>query len=215
MWTVLQLADSAFPTGGFAHSAGLEAAAQAGEVRGADDVARFVRDAIWQAGWGALPLVRAVFADASALPRLDARAETFLVNHVANRASRTQGRAFLSTAARVFPEQVVPVHAQAAGLKLHFAPLWGAVCRALEFSLEEAQRVLLWSTARNVLSAAVRLGLVGTHEGQTMLAQLGPVLDEVHASCGALGVEDLAQPAPLADLLQGTHDRLYSRLFQS
>src|SRR5919201_863889 len=202
MWTVLQLADSAFPTGGFAHSAGLEAAAQAGEGRGADVVARLLGGAIWQGGLGALP-------------RLDARAETFLVNHVANRASRTQGRAFLSTAARVFPEQVVPVHAQAAGLKLHFAPLWGAVCRALEFSLEEAQRVLLWSTARNVLSAAVRLGLVGTHEGQTMLAQLGPVLDEVHASCGALGVEDLAQPAPLADLLQGTHDRLYSRLFQS
>ena len=32
MWMVLQLADSAFPTGGFAHSAGLEAAAQAGEI---------------------------------------------------------------------------------------------------------------------------------------------------------------------------------------
>ena len=32
MWLVLQLADAAFPTGGYVHSGGLEAAAQAGAV---------------------------------------------------------------------------------------------------------------------------------------------------------------------------------------
>jgi urease accessory protein len=215
MWTVLQLADSAFPSGSFAHSAGLEAAAQALEVQGAEGVWRFARDAIWQAGWGALPLVRAAHADAGALPLLDARADAFLANHVSNRASRTQGRAFLSTAARVFPARIAPLQARATGLNLHLAPIWGAAMSALGMALDDAQRVFLWSTARNLLSAAVRLGLVGTHEGQALLADLGPLLDEVHATCGELPIDALAQPAPLADLLQGTHDRLYSRLFQS
>ena len=215
MWTLLQLADSAFPTGGFAHSAGLEAAAQAGEVQGPDGVQRFAREAIWQAGWGALPLVRGAFRDDSALPVLDARADAFLANHVANRASRTQGRAFLSTAVRVFPDRMAPLQARASGLKLHLAPIWGAAVSALQIALADAQRVFLWSTARNVLSAAVRLGLAGTHEAQALLASLGSLLDQVHATCGELGVDALAQPAPLADLLQGTHDRLYSRLFQS
>ncbi|MGZ6125246.1 MAG: urease accessory protein UreF, partial [Myxococcales bacterium] len=206
---------SAFPTGSFAHSAGLEAAAQAGEVQDAEAVLRFAREAIWQAGWGALPLVRAAYRDPAALPFLDARADAFLANHVANRASRTQGRAFLSTSARVFPERIAPLQARAAGLKPHLAPVWGAAMSALEIALPDAQRVFLWSTARNLLSAAVRLGLVGTHEAQALLAGLGPLLDEAHGACGELGVDALAQPAPLADLLQGTHDRLYSRLFQS
>jgi urease accessory protein len=209
MWRFLQLADSAFPTGGFAHSFGLEAASQAGEV---PDLRRFARDAIWQAGFGGLPLLRASFDDPAALPLLDARADAFLANHVANRASRTQGRALLSACVRIFPGEIALATAD---LRMHLAPLWGVVFRALGLSLEEAQRLYLWSTARGVLSAAVRLGLAGTHQAQSLLADLGPVLDEVHAACALLGPESLSQPAPLADLLQATHDQLYSRLFQS
>jgi len=89
------------------------------------------------------------------------------------------------------------------------------VVRAIGLPLDDAQRVFLWTTGRGLLSAAVRLGLAGTHEAQTMLAELSPLLDEVHAACRDLGPDSLAQPAPIADLLQATHDQLYSRLFQS
>lgn len=208
-WRYLQLADSAFPTGGFAHSGGLEAAAQAGEIR---DLRAFTRAALWQAGWGALPLVRQAWLDPGSLARLDARADLFLANHVANRASRTQGSAFAATCARVFPDEAPRLPEE---LCFHLAPLWGAMFRSLGLSLEDTLRLFLWSTARGVLSAGVRLGLAGTYEAQRMLSELGPALDAVADHCGALGVDDLAQPAPLLDLLQATHDRLHSRLFQS
>ena len=98
-----QVVDSAFPTGGFAHSLGLEAAWQAGEVPDRDALVRFVRSALLQVGYGVLPLVTAAFRDPSRLDELDALTEAFLTNPVANRASRTQGRALVATAARVWP----------------------------------------------------------------------------------------------------------------
>src|ERR1700686_400628 len=216
-WRFLQLADSAFPSGGFAHSPGLEAAGQAREVTDSAGLGRFARDALWQAGHFGLPLVRAAHADPAAIPALDARADAFLANHVANRASRTQGGALFATAARIFPTEMRPLRAVAgnAGLKLHVAPLSGAVHQALGLGAEETLRLFLWTAMRGVLSAAVRLGLVGTHEAQAQQAGLAGGLEALLAACVPLGTGSLAQTAPVADLLSAAHDRLYSRLFQS
>src|SRR5262245_3644973 len=55
-WLIWQLADSAFPTGGFAHSFGLEAAWHQDEVD-ATSLPRFVSAAIGQAARSGLPFV--------------------------------------------------------------------------------------------------------------------------------------------------------------
>jgi urease accessory protein len=215
-WVVWQLADSAFPTGSFAHSAGLEAAWQAGEVPDADALRRFVRGSVLQAGRAALPLVNAAHRDPARLTELDASCDAFLINVVANRASRVQGRAFAATCARTWPSgRVADLPATLPALCGHFAPLYGAAMRLLDVPLETAQRLVVFTAARTVLAAAVRLGIVGSYHAQRLQQESAFEFEAIRARCANLDERDLAQPAPILDILQSAHDRLYSRLFQS
>jgi urease accessory protein len=215
-WLIWQLADSAFPTGGFAHSSGLEAAWQSGEVTTASELSRFVRDCLWQTGHGVLPLASAAHRDPNRLEELDALTDAFLTNTVGNRASRIQGRAFAATCARVWPRPaVVDLEARVQRLHGHAAPVVGAAHRALGVPLTIGQRLLVVGAARGLLAAAVRLGIVGSYEAQRMQHACGPEIDRVLAHCADLDERHVAQTAPVIDLLLSAHDRLYSRLFQS
>jgi urease accessory protein len=215
-WLTWQIVDSAFPTGAFAHSWGLESAWQHGEVDGVPALRRFLEASVHQTGHGALPLVNAAFDDPGRLEALDDLADAFLVNRVANRASRIQGRTLVATAAQVWPLPAIEeLEGRVLATAAHAGPVSGAVFRTLGLTRASTQRVVLFGAARGVLSAAVRLGIVGSYEAQRLQTSCMPWLDRVAVECADLGVDDLAQTAPLIDLLQAGHDRLYSRLFQS
>jgi len=216
-WRVWQLADSAFPAGGFAHSNGLEAAWQQGEVTAAS-LARFVRDAVMQAASGSLPFVMGAHDDPDAFGALDGRCDAFLRNPVANRASRVQGRAWIGTVERSFPRPEIRAlcdSVRALSPARHHAPIFGASLRALGVDRQAAARLFLFGVCRGTLSAAVRLGITGTTDAQRLLDERADDLDRALTMGMAIAVEDAAQTAPLADLWQASHDRLYSRLFQS
>src|SRR6266550_866066 len=209
VWRVWQLVDSAFPAGGFAHSFGLEAAWQQGEVD-AVSLPFFVRDAIAQAGHSGLPFVLAAYDDVASLGLIDERCDAFLRNPVANRASRVQGRAWAGTVGRSFPH--VNIRDVSHRGHRHFAPIFGATLRALDVDRAEAARMFLFGTARGTLSAAVRLGITGTTDAQRMLAERSADLDRTIERCRDLAIDEAAQTSPLIDLWQASHDRLYSRL---
>ena len=208
-WLLWQLMDSAFPTGGFAHSAGLEAAWQHGEIRHRDHLLSFAEAGLLQLGHAALPFVTTAHAEPDRVAELDRLCDVFTSNHVANRASRLQGRAFLTAAQKIFEVSL------SESPFLHIAPVFGASLRQLNVTGETAARLFFFSHLRSVLAAAVRLNIVGPMEAQILQRRLSPVADKIIADCGALTVDDIAQTSPLLDLWQGAQDRLYSRLFQS
>jgi urease accessory protein len=150
------------------------------------------------------------------LEALDELADAFLLNAVANRASRIQGRTLVGAAGRIWPSAALEaLQRRAEKTCAHGAPVSGVVFRTLGLPLATAQKMLLFGAARGVLSAAVRLGIAGSFEAQRMQSDYSEWLELIADRCSALSSEDLAQTAPVLDLLQSGHDRLYSRLFQS
>lgn len=217
-WLLWQLADSAFPTGGFAHGGGLEAAWQHGEVRNAADLQSFLAAALHQIAAGPLCFVTAGHREPAGLPALDHCCDAFTNNHVTNRASRLQGRALIATADRVFALPALralrPGGADAPPCG-HLAPVFGVVTRVLQLTQAAAGRLFLFWQLRGLTSGAVRLGVVGPLEAQAIQYQLTPLLETVWLAGRDVPVAAAAQTAPLLDLWQGAQDRLYSRLFQS
>ena len=217
-YLVWQLIDSAFPAGTFAHSGGLEASVHHGRVTDAPGVYAFALQSLGQAGRGALPIVTAAHRSPESIADLDRLVEIFVTNPIANRASRTQGRAWLTSVARSFPDaglDGLEACVRRERLCCHYAPVFGAVVNRLGVELIDAQRAFLFTTIRAVMGSAVRLGLVGAYEAQQVQRLLSEHIDRTIADCDVLTPADIAQTAPLIDLFQSTHDRLYSRLFQS
>eukprot|EP00268_Persea_americana_P004889 TRINITY_DN115_c1_g2_i1.p1 TRINITY_DN115_c1_g2~~TRINITY_DN115_c1_g2_i1.p1 ORF type:complete len:268 (-),score=57.21 TRINITY_DN115_c1_g2_i1:229-1032(-) len=221
-WTQCQLLDSILPTGGFAHSYGLEAAIQAHIISGPEDLKTYAIHVLENMGSLLLPFVYTAnrSPDMETWSRLDKMLEATLTNEVSRRASVSQGSALLRVAATVFSEVPSLKNMRDAllvsrTLSFHHAPVFGLVCGLVGIDSETTQRAYMFITLRDVISAATRLNLVGPLGAAVLQHQIALVAEEMVKKWMDRPVEEACQTAPLLDIVQGCHGYLFSKMFCS
>ena len=247
-WSIVMLADSGLPTGSFAHSAGLEAAAQLGMIRSEEDVRVFVHAATRSSMQLLAPFLVAGLRiaqddnrDGHTADTMRARWEklhrecqaVMVTNQPACSASLDQGKSLVRVASQWLSgaeesssssgvgNTTILKHLKG-GSPPHIAPALGVIGELLGLDEIQVCRLFAYCMARDLVSSAVRLSLIGP------LASV-PLLHNVQESVenGICAVyHDIqnhpddpllvaASSAPVIEAIHPCHEILQVRLFRS
>ncbi len=221
------LADGRFPSGGHAHSGGLEAAVRSGRVSGLSELAGFLRIRLATTG-----LVSAAFAAAACahsmgardrgtpacLEDLEAGLDARTPSPALRLASRRQGRALVRAARVVWPTPSLDALTSQAGGP-HYPVALGVVSAVAGLTPDRAALLAAHHAVAGPASAAVRLLNLDPYAVHAVLARLGPACEQTAVDAvsylGAPVRELPAASAPLLDIGAQAHAGWEVRLFAS
>ncbi|MFF4813943.1 urease accessory protein UreF [Kitasatospora sp. NPDC001309] len=219
----LQLTDSAFPSGFYTLSHGLEGYAQAKAVT-ADTMpvllADLLRHSVGPADATALALAhRAAGAgDWALLAETDQRLHATKLNRELRLAATRTGRQLLDIARESVGGE--PLERYAALVADKRAPGCQAVAAGVAYAsaavpVEQAVAGDLFAFCTSFVGAALRLRLTDHRKAQVVLRATAPVIREVVAAALERESAELGGCVPVADAMSGRHERAEARLFAS
>ena len=270
-WSAHMLTDSILPTGSFAHSSGVEAAAQLGWFQKLNisnnkinngqqqhrtkhlepDVVRYIQTAVRSTMQTAVPFVLAGHAlGAKVSPAvnllldfdtLNQQAQAVLcTNTLACEASLDQGKSLARVAKQWFTQSSSLNESQQKNLEqiqqilascetIHVGPMIGLIGRWLGLGDIQTCRLLGYCTARDMISAAVRLNLIGPLASiphlqtlqlaseQGLLTSLERMQLKTNSTIASVlnPIEAASSCSPVMDAIHPCHDLLQVRLFRT
>lgn len=217
----LLLADARFPSGGHAHSGGVEEACARGLVHDEASLTDFLR--------GRLLCTGTVFAQMAAFvctrigdgedpgwlwPAVDAECDARLASPAARAVSRRQGAQLLRSALSVFDAGYLRSLRHP-----HHPVAMGAVAAAAGLDALGAAEAAAYGSLAGGAAAALRLLGLDPAGTARVVADLAPLTDEVAARAARAGHGPLTRlasaSAPACDLFAETHFDRKERLFAS
>ena len=209
---IAQLTDSAFPTGSYAHSLGLEWLCRQPSF----NLEGIVRVRLCeQLACVELPIARGAHAASTAtqLLALDRLMDVLTPVAELRAASRSMGRSFRRAAAKLRPGGITE-KAEEHRVE-HHPVVYGAVLRDWDLPLDAGLALYALHAVRQQLSAAQRLGLIGQTTLQELLHQLKGCALEAVAISKTVSTEGAGAFGPWFDIASAAHANLSSRLFLS
>jgi urease accessory protein len=208
-----------FPVGAFAYSHGLEWAYEAGDITDADDLRDWLSTLIQR---GALHNDAILLADAyRAALRCDANhvcetnelALAMATSRERRLETATQGNAFLLAIKKSWPCASLDLLDASEDVAYPIAVALATAGHNLP--LDATLNMFSLGFVANLVSAAIRLGIIGQSDGQSVIAALIPMIGETAQSCASKNLDDIGGSAFRSDLASLQHETQYTRLFRS
>ena len=222
LYRLLAWLSPAFPTGGFSFSHGLEAAAESGLVRDRVSLQHWIGAIIARGGSRIDADVlrdahRAASAgDVAALATTNEHGVAFRASAEMALETASQGRAFLDTCLAAWPDPLLGRWAVTLGeSRVCYPAAVGAAMARAGVPLEWALVGYLQTMAANLVSAGLRLGIIGQTDGQRILAALEPVIGSASAAALTRDPDCFGSATFAVELASIAHETQYTRLFRS
>jgi len=220
---MLQFGDSALPTGAFAFSHGLESALERRVVHDVETLHDFVKTSLEQSASG--DGVALLVAHGAAVEgRLDTviKADRYVFNRKLNEEGRVMtirtGKKLVEMAERItvdpFLKEWLRLITSSATHGTHPVSL-AMVFASLGLPAQGCFAVHQYGVATAILSAALRLMKVDHFGTQSILFKLTEGIPKAFEESSNKTLEDMANYAPVIDLLAATHVRAHIRMFMN
>lgn len=219
--TLLQLSDSALPTGAFSHSFGMESYLETGQVHDEASFAHWLRLFLEQSltYTDGLLLRLAFEADNDQrIIELDRLIHASALPRQLRIAAQKMGARMLAVALAGFPVPSLRSYQQAvqAGTGTgHPAIAYALAARGAGAPLADALSSYLFSTATSLTQNAIRAIPLGQDAGQRVIRQMHETVNAAVAKIFTLDDQDLGVATTALEIAQMRHEHQRARMFMS
>ena len=220
--TLIQLADSFFPSGTYTFSHGLEALVQQDRVQQPEDIIGFLQILLHNkiATCDLVALIHAYRAssvnDLEAVKQVETQLYAQTLIETIRKTQQQSGRALLMVAQSTWQHQQLEALDRSRVLKQFYClhpVVFGVVGNIADLSLTDTILAFLHGFVTGVLGAAIRLGILGHLQAQKMLLLLASDIEEAYSIALKLNLTQMWSCTPEIERAQMRHSRLSSRLF--
>ncbi len=218
---LLQLSDTAFPTGSFSHSMALEAFAEAGELRDARDLAHAAKLHLSALATSDCVALRAAHGETSLerLFHIDRLLSATKLTRELRAASSSTGRRFLLNVAVLGTEDpaldAFTAAVRAGASPGNLAVGYGVVGSGLGLGVEETLHAYLYATVASLVAAGQKLIPLAGSAAQRVLYELGGDVIQTSEIGKDMEVDGMHAFSPTLDVRSMMHERQRTRLYIS